>query len=293
MYLVVKNEDKLLSKVRLRNFWNSDINSDSRKLFLVNLIESVMPNKSTVFLHGVFNYNSLYIDKFFNYRYKKKHKTTKIFDIWYASENIRPPYANNFNCILSWDNDERIPKNIFLPGWATELGDNLQKAKLTQDKLTKRRKPIHNKDKFACLIANNPESMRMQFLELLREVGEVDCYGSAFNNPIPDKQRVLKDYRFNLCFENDLYPNWVNGDKIFDAYQAECIPIWWGIDREEFINENAIVNVEKLGFGPAIYLIKKLELEQEAQNHIRSQPLLKNKFDFDSLQSKIRMRLNF
>ena len=183
-----------------------------------------------------------------------------------------------------------MPKNIFLPGWVTELGDNLIEAKLSQHKMTKFREPVIEKSKFACIVANNPESIRMNFLSLLREIGDVDCYGSAFGNPIPDKNIVLKKYRFNLCFENDLYPNLVS-EKIFDAYSSECIPIWWGIDGSGFINEKAIINVFQLGFRNGIDSIEKIESDLNVQMSMRSEPILNKEFDFDLVSSKIRSML--
>jgi hypothetical protein len=290
MYHNNKNADRANSLVRLKNFWESDINYDSRKRFLIHLIESALPKKSIIFIHGVFNENNKYLEKFFNYKFKKKHKDVKIFNVWYASENVRPPFINNFDCILGWDIDENIPRNIFLPGWATELGDNLLEAKLYQHELTKSRKPVIKKNKFACIVANNPESIRMNFLSLLKEIGDVDCYGSAFGNPIPNKKIVLNQYRFNLCFENDLYPNYVS-EKIFDAYASECIPIWWGIDGNGFINEKAIVNVFKLGFSNGLELIKKIESDLNIQIRMRSEPILNKEFDFDLVSSKIRSML--
>ncbi|MDA3966383.1 MULTISPECIES: glycosyltransferase family 10 domain-containing protein [Helicobacter] len=37
----------------------------------------------------------------------------------------------------------------------------------------------------------------------------------------------LKDYKFNLCFENSSYAGYTT-ERIFDAFIAGCIPIYWG-----------------------------------------------------------------
>jgi hypothetical protein len=278
-----KREDKSL--VRLRNFWHTA--QDPQKKFLVKLLEPLVPDNSIIFLHSVYNEYSLHIEKFSSYRFRKKHKNIKAHSIWYASENVRPPFGKDYDCFLSWDTDDGILKNIFLPGWAAQLGDDINDVKKLQNGMAMYRKPVISKTRFACIFANNPENMRMHFLSLLKEIGQVDCYGWAFNNPILDKQAILKEYRFNLCFENDLYPNYVS-EKIFDSYLAESIPIWWGIDDCGFINEKAVINVTKLGFKDAIDLIKRTELDHDSQFRIKSEPILNRVYDYDLLQSKLQ-----
>jgi hypothetical protein len=292
IYFRNRREDKLFSFIRLRSFWPSDDTVDPKKKFLKHLLESVLPHDSIIYLHGVHGRHNASIESLFNRFFKTKYKEFKVYNIWFASENIRPPFNNNFDCTLSWDIDDGIPKNVFLPGWATELGVDLDEAKSIQTKLNNYRVPVISKNKFACVFANNPESMRLTFLNQLKELGEVDCYGWAFKNPVLDKRSLLKHYRFNLCFENDLYPNWITGDKIFDAYLEECIPIWWGIDSENYINEKALVNVSTLGFRKAIELIENIESDINLQKKIKSEPLLNKMFDYDLLQSKLRFYLD-
>jgi hypothetical protein len=131
----------------------------------------------------------------------------------------------------------------------------------------------------------------MHFLSELQKIGEVDCYGPAFGNSIPNKQETLRKYRFNLCFENDLYPNYVT-EKAFDSYEAECIPIWWGLDEEGFLNDGAIINVHRLGFHESLEKIRYLESHPPVRDVIRKQPLLQRAFDFDSLLNTLAVKLD-
>ena len=41
------------------------------------------------------------------------------------------------------------------------------------------------------------------------------------------KAMILKDYNFNLCFENTVYPNYIT-EKIWDSIQNYCLPIYYG-----------------------------------------------------------------
>lgn len=67
-----------------------------------------------------------------------------------------------------------------------------------------------------------------------------------------DKEEVLSNYKFCLCFENAIFPGYVT-EKIFDAMLAGSIPIYCGaldiekfIPKDCFINLNDLNNIEKL-----------------------------------------------
>ena len=41
------------------------------------------------------------------------------------------------------------------------------------------------------------------------------------------KSTLLEPYRFNLCFENTVYPQYIT-EKIWDSIEAHCLPIYYG-----------------------------------------------------------------
>jgi len=80
--------------------------------------------------------------------------------------------------------------------------------------------------------------MRDRFFEILSAYKRVDsggrwnnniggAIGDRYNNFRASKCEWLQDYKFHICFENSSYPGYLT-EKLFDAYAAGCIPIYWG-----------------------------------------------------------------
>lgn len=107
------------------------------------------------------------------------------------------------------------------------------------------------KTKFCSLVASHDiTNIRTKMLKIINKIEPVMCpgkfsyndttLGSIFND---NKHEYLKQFKFNLCPENDIYVGYVT-EKIFDALYADCIPIYWGGDRPPepaVINEQAII----------------------------------------------------
>lgn len=92
--------------------------------------------------------------------------------------------------------------------------------------------------KFCCAVISNGNrkraGYRIDFFEKLSQYKQVDSGGRWGNNiggPLPlggqAKHRFLKQYKFNLCFENKSMPGYVT-EKLTEAMWARCIPIYWG-----------------------------------------------------------------
>lgn len=84
--------------------------------------------------------------------------------------------------------------------------------------------------------------MRERFFDKLSTYKRVDSGGKWRNNigglldlqydnkkddMLDIKQKWLEGYKFNICFENSSYLGYLT-EKLFDAYNAGCIPIYWG-----------------------------------------------------------------
>ena len=82
-------------------------------------------------------------------------------------------------------------------------------------------------NRYACAVFGNPHHMRLIAVERLGAFGQVDVFGRHTGNIIADKLAVMRDYKFNLCFENSLMPGYVT-EKVLHAKLAGCIPLWWG-----------------------------------------------------------------
>lgn len=102
--------------------------------------------------------------------------------------------------------------------------------------------PALERQKFASAIFSNKCHRRMIAARRLSRLGQVDIFGRTFGRPVDDKMILMRDYRFNLCFENTIEPGYVT-EKALQAKIAGCIPLWWGDPtyRADF-NERSIVN---------------------------------------------------
>ena len=86
--------------------------------------------------------------------------------------------------------------------------------------------------------------MRLHAIQCLREIGPVDVFGSVVGRPVEDKAVVAGDYRFVLCFENDVYPGYVT-EKPFEAWATGAVPLWRGSDAAGYLNRSALINASE------------------------------------------------
>jgi hypothetical protein len=204
-------------------------------------------------------------------------------NVWYTTENIRPPLYEAFKLFLSHDLDPYDGRNAYLPFWVTRLGNNVAEAANNQEQLLNSREIPPRSG--ICAIISNPEPIRMAFIQQLSLRHKVDVYG-AFGLPIVDKREILSKYRVNVCFENSEAPGYVT-EKPLEAWQAGCVPVWRGIDNAKHLNPQALIDVSKLGFAESINEITKIMNSDVYLRSFTSQPLIDKRFDFDSLQNQI------
>jgi hypothetical protein len=291
-----------------RNFWPGE---DTTKKFILSVVArskssnknvtvtSVFPKKPSFFekAQKSLKYRVLklsdreYLQKI-SYGLEKPRTQKNMKNIWYTGENRRPPEDNEaWDAFLSFELDTSIEKNIYLPFWVTRLGQNVEEVQEKIDEMLKPRKPIFNKTKFACSFVGNPEPMRLRFIKEFARFHKIDLFGSAFNNRVQDKAKILEEYRFSVCFENDLYPGYVT-EKAIESWQSEAIPIWWGLDNAKFLNPGALIDVSELGISDSLRQISILSTDETRMYSIRSQPILSKRFDTAMLISSLKSLLS-
>ena len=137
-----------------------------------------------------------------------------------------------------------------------------------------------------CAVIGNPEPMRLNFIQHLQKTIPVDIFGNLTGNYVSDKDSLIKDYAFNICFENDLYPNYIT-EKIFESWQAGCIPIWWGIDQANYLNRSAYLNLANNNFEKTVAEIFEISQNKELINKMVNFPILQKPFDYDLLINRL------
>lgn len=129
--------------------------------------------------------------------------------------------------------------------------------------------PAFDQKKFCTLIAGNKASKHSNELysERLKVISfygnlnteDFDLYGSnwkgysSWKGPVSSKWDVLKNYKFNYCYENMKNQNGYITEKILDSFIAGCVPIYWGasnitdyIPADCFIDRRAFSSEEEL-----------------------------------------------
>ena len=105
---------------------------------------------------------------------------------------------------------------------------------------------------------NDPNELYSKRAEAVRwfvdnHIDEMDFFGrqnrftdtrfKIYRGPINDKLQVLSQYKYQICYENS---NGVKGyisEKIFDAFFAGCIPVYWGCeDVKDYIPEGCFLD---------------------------------------------------
>ena len=69
----------------------------------------------------------------------------------------------------------------------------------------------------------------------------------SWRGQIPDKLKVMSEYKFSIVFENDINPGWIS-EKIFDALAAGSIPVYLGApDIEKAVPSDCFIDFRKFG----------------------------------------------
>jgi hypothetical protein len=299
---VVKRIEAGTSEVWLRDFWPGE---DITKNFLVSLFSEISISKKHVIITSVFLKRRIFRDKIFPrllrkfFRIYKIHlqqkslydlqdpvKGTDIKNIWFTGENRRPPNGNVWDATLSFETDSSLRRNIYLPLWVTRMGDTLTEAQNNIDKLMMPRTLKFEKMGSVCAVVSNPEPMRLNFITEASKNFDIELFGLVFKKPVKSKSDVMNKSLFNICFENDLYPGYVT-EKVFESWQCESIPVWWGLDFAEYLNPEAFLNVASLGIDATIAQMKYLLENKDAANLMRSQPILKKRYDIYQIVKKL------
>ena len=81
--------------------------------------------------------------------------------------------------------------------------------------------------RFCCMFTGNMHPMRSSWLNLLSELGGVDCYGVMFDKKINSKHDVMGQYKFCFTPENSFSPGYIT-EKLVQCRTNKTIPIYWG-----------------------------------------------------------------
>ena len=134
---------------------------------------------------------------------------------------------------------------------------------------------------FCCRVVSYGDcNVREAFFEQLNQKKSVASGGKAKNNlqslePVKDKMKFISNYKFNIAMENSSTEGYIS-EKIFEAWTAGCIPIYWGDPTiSKVYNEEAFVNLHNFSsIHEAIGYILELEQDKERMEKMLKTPIL-------------------
>lgn len=237
-----------------------------------------------------------------NLGYRVTHrKSGDSIDVWITFENRRPP-ASHFDLTLSFDIDSLDGKNVYFPlifryiDFFDRTPANNNTLNSWANLTSKRQHLIESgffdsRKKFACAFINNPETVRLEFIKRLEEIGPVDIFGRYSGNYVRNKIEVAKDYQFQVCFENDLYPGYIT-EKPLEAWLSGNVPIYSGLDTKSILNSDALLNLQHYeSQSELLDRISNLYNSPEERIRVTSSPLMSDNYGPCQIQSAIESRL--
>lgn len=129
-------------------------------------------------------------------------------------------YAMGFPLLNYGDRYLRLPLYAMRDTWPAAL----VKHTLPEEEFLRR------KGFCSFVVSNDFSAERNAFFDALNAHRPVASGGGYKNNvggPVADKQAFLREYRFNVAYENSSTPGYCT-EKIVDAFAAGAVPIYWG-----------------------------------------------------------------
>jgi hypothetical protein len=223
------------------DFWNG---FNPNKNWLSVLISDFLNNENIEFNAPPEEADIIIFSSFGQENLKYNNPKTK--KIFFTGENRRPP-IDRCDYALTFDLDNYNNKNFRLPLWYLHIDwwkeQSFEPAKIKLKDLYRQWDPeeILNRNYFGSIIIGNYVENRILAAQAIASKYEVHAFGHVFNNHyLGDKFELLKNYKFNIAFENTIYPGYVT-EKLLEAKVAGCIPIYWGTDASCDFNENCII----------------------------------------------------
>jgi hypothetical protein len=183
--------------------------------------------------------------------------------IYFSGEANRPDFRCCDYALTCHYLDD--PRHFRLPLYAV-YGGGEQLLKLPDEPV----RVLAERRGFCSFVVSNPQAReRIAFFERLSRYKRVDSGGRYLNNigrsigeSWEGKQAFLRQYKFNIAFENQALPGYTT-EKLADAMQARCIPIYWGSSRvhEEF-NPRSFLNYADFSSEEAL-IERIIQLDQD------------------------------
>lgn len=188
-------------------------------------------------------------------------------------EGYDPKISRHFGKIFTWD-DDLVDNKKFFKFYYPVMRPRIEKI------------PPFEEKKFCSLFATRLCSKHSKELYSAREKiirffedkpEEFDLYGRdwgkrKFKNwrgRVEDKIGTLKEYKFCICYENMCNVKGYITEKIFDAFIAGCVPIYWGASNvTDWIPEGCFIDRRKFSSDQELYDFMKNVTKEQYESYL-------------------------
>jgi hypothetical protein len=218
---------------------------------------------------------------------KRKQDPLKLF---HTQENerhdfVKADYSISFDLGVQSNHHLRFPYWMEMLDWAHEgvLGNaNPRYGKLLS--ISTLMSPLGDqylkRGRTCAILSSHLREPRGSLFKALEKVISIQGFGAFFNKEIKNhhssgflKMAILKDFSFNLCPENGLYPGYYT-EKIPEAFYSGCLPITWADDNIGVdFNPSAFLNLEPL-FKSDFQELSEILLNEKRLEAYQSEALL-------------------
>jgi hypothetical protein len=224
--------------------------------------------------------------------------------IW---ENIRPNYQL-YRYSISADLDSYGGRNSRIPNWYRELdwGSRYQPRKSRANNrgfeksvdidvlMTPREHIGPPRAEFCCFVSKVREVHRALAVQALSRIAPVKMFGDVVGEPLlQSKYEILPRYRFNLCFENSMFPGYYT-ERIVHAWAGGCIPLYYS-DPWYTVDFNAKSMINRIDFPTLeafVDHVAEVNRSPERMAALLREPLLHKRPRLDDVIAFLRCALS-
>lgn len=181
------------------------------------------------------------------------HRLHNGIKIYWTQELYGPNWSECDYAIVPWKTDH--PRAFYLPIYAfDQFLEPMLRREISDPIKIRSTKPYFCS--LLCAYADRTTRHRLEFFRILNRLRKVDSAGPALNNTgfriaKDDRYRRkvdwIRNYRFNIAFENRYRPGWTT-EKLVDPFHVHTIPIHWGDPRvKEDFNPDSFICAEDFG----------------------------------------------
>ncbi len=172
--------------------------------------------------------------------------------IEYTAEHL-----SHYKRVYTWD-DDLVDNKKFFKFYYPELKSMMKNFPSFEEKklvtqMSSNKKSKHSRELY---------SERERVIQFFEDKKDFDFYGFAwedkgyknYRGSVDNKLETLKNYRFNVCYENIYDVRGYITEKIFDSFAAGAIPIYWGASNvTDYIPKNCFIDRRDFKDFAAVY----------------------------------------